>query len=156
MFPEIVQKDSIASSVAPRFWHGSTEGTDKDKKLVNYLAHYMNQHDLCRSMLQLSLQDCSSWLQPWQPMSPFEKPSACNLADRLFGNLSLPYPEMSLTSVGIVFHRAKSSKGPVFARIHLELTLRNSVVFAFTVKMASWLSMRLTQTKRSNHRAGFK
>jgi len=117
--PDEVLMLPSTSSVAPRFYQDFTKGTEIDGRLVDYLTQLMKQHELCRSMLLLTLQNCSSWLQLWQPMTLSEKASACSLANQLFGDLSLPYPEMGLASVGVIFHRANSIRGPVLARISL-------------------------------------
>ena len=108
--PDVVPTEAVrgssAHSAAPRF---GTATTQVNQRIVDHLAHLMQQHQLYRSMLRLNLRDCKSWMQPWQPMTVPEKANACSLANEMLGDLSLPYPDMSIASVVVIFERSNST-----------------------------------------------
>ena len=115
-----------AQSSAPRFGTATTQDTVMDQRLIDYLAYLMQQHQVFRSMLRLNQRDCRSWMQPWQPMTVPEKASACSLANEMLGDLSLPYPEMDIVSVIVIFERSTSARGPVLARLSLGIDAKRT------------------------------
>ncbi|KAL8650076.1 MAG: hypothetical protein Q9210_004038 [Variospora velana] len=87
---------------APECWVSSKAVTMSAFTTLHLISH-VKYRTLCQSMLGLGRRDTTKWLNGWRLMEESTGFEAQAMANNLFGDPSLPYPEMGLISLLIRF-----------------------------------------------------
>ncbi|KAL9632000.1 MAG: hypothetical protein Q9204_003979 [Flavoplaca sp. TL-2023a] len=87
---------------APECWVSSKAVTMSASTTLHLISH-VKHRTLCQHMLGLGRHDTTKWLNGWRLMEESTGFEAQAVANNLFGDPSLPYPEMGLISLLIRF-----------------------------------------------------
>ncbi|KAL8881235.1 MAG: hypothetical protein Q9192_007843, partial [Flavoplaca navasiana] len=87
---------------APECWVSSKAMT-MSASTTQHLISHVKYRTLCQHILGLGRRDTTKWLNGWRLMEESRGFEAQAMADNLFGDPSLPYPDMGLISLLIRF-----------------------------------------------------
>ncbi|KAL8797100.1 MAG: hypothetical protein Q9182_007240 [Xanthomendoza sp. 2 TL-2023] len=101
---------------APECWASSKAVTMSASTTLQLISH-IKHRALCQHMLGLGRRDTTKWLNGWRLTEESTGDEALAMANNLFGDPSLPYPEMGLISLLIRFTITVPEFRPLLMRV---------------------------------------
>ena len=99
-----VHRHTSDASSTPQYWISGPASRHIGESEIQYLLRYLKQPKLSKSLFNLEGRDRALWMEEWRLMTDAEGSKADALARRLFGDPSLPYPEMNIVTLYVKLH----------------------------------------------------
>ena len=103
--------------LVPQFWIPPQAFATIEVSRLQTVLQKVKQSGLCTELLDLTGKDRFNWKKNWALMTHDDGSRTEALSRDLFGDPSLPYPEMNLFTIFIRFDTAHSSMRPVLLRL---------------------------------------
>jgi hypothetical protein len=111
----------------PQFWI-CTRSDEFLKSSVPLIIGFVKHNTVFQNLLGLTRPDGAHWTNDWLQMSNSEGPLIESVANHLFGDTLLSYPEMSVLNILIKFHTTVPAKKPLLLRISIGQDPRSEIL----------------------------
>lgn len=114
-------------SQAPQFWICS-RSDEFLKRNVQRIIRFVQHNTVFKNLLGLTRPDGAHWVNDWLQMSSSEGPLVESVANHIFGNTLLSYPETSVLNILIKFYVTSPTKRPILLRISIGQDHRSDIL----------------------------